>query len=54
MSHSLESPLTGHCLCGGVRIEVTAPFAGSGYCHCTHCQRRTSTNGFTTVDTIIP
>jgi hypothetical protein len=26
-----------------VRFEVTAPFSTSGYCHCTHCQRRTGT-----------
>ncbi len=32
---------TGGCLCGGVRFEVTEPFRGSRYCHCTRCQRRT-------------
>jgi hypothetical protein len=26
-----------------VRFEVTAPFIAAGYCHCTHCQRRTGT-----------
>jgi hypothetical protein len=36
-------PLTGHCLCGGVRFEVTAPLVSAGYCHCTRCQRRTGT-----------
>ena len=36
-------PLTGRCLCGGVRFEVTAPPAGAGYCHCTRCQRRSGT-----------
>jgi hypothetical protein len=36
-----ELPLTGGCLCGGVRFEVTAPPASAGYCHCTRCQRRT-------------
>jgi hypothetical protein len=35
--------LTGHCNCGGVRFEVTEPFAGANYCHCTRCQRRTGT-----------
>jgi hypothetical protein len=33
--------LTGGCLCGGVRYEVTAPPLSAGYCHCTRCQRRT-------------
>jgi hypothetical protein len=37
------APLGGGCLCGEVRFEVTAPFTTSGYCHCTHCQRRTGT-----------
>jgi hypothetical protein len=40
---SLESPLQGGCLCGAVRFEITAPFLFAGYCHCTHCQRRTGT-----------
>lgn len=40
---SPEDPLQGGCLCGDVRFEVTAPFSTSGYCHCTHCQRRTGT-----------
>ena len=34
-------PLTGSCLCGGVRFEVTAPLQSAGYCHCTRCQKRT-------------
>jgi hypothetical protein len=38
-----ESTLTGGCLCGGVRFELTEPFTTAGYCHCTHCQRRTGT-----------
>ena len=35
--------LTGGCLCGGVRFEVTEPPLSAGYCHCTRCQRRTGT-----------
>jgi hypothetical protein len=35
--------LTGGCLCGGVRFELTAPPLTAGYCHCTRCQRRTGT-----------
>lgn len=37
------TPLTGGCLCGGVRFEITAPLGDAGYCHCTRCQRRTGT-----------
>lgn len=33
--------LTGACMCGGVRYEVTAPLLGAAYCHCKRCQRRT-------------
>ena len=35
--------LTGGCLCGGVRFEVTEPLASASYCHCKRCQRRTGT-----------
>ena len=38
-----ELPLTGRCLCGAVRFEVTEPPATASYCHCTRCQRRTGT-----------
>jgi hypothetical protein len=38
-----ELPLTGGCLCGGVRYEIVEPLASAGYCHCTRCQRRTGT-----------
>jgi hypothetical protein len=36
-------PLTGGCLCGGVRFEIDAPLLVASYCHCTRCQRRTGT-----------
>jgi hypothetical protein len=36
-------PLTGGCLCGGVRFEIDAPPVSASYCHCTRCQRRTGT-----------
>jgi len=35
--------LTGGCLCGAVRYEVTEPLVSASYCHCTRCQRRTGT-----------
>jgi hypothetical protein len=38
-----ELPLTGGCLCGGVRFEVSEPLVSASYCHCTRCQRRTGT-----------
>ncbi len=38
-------PLTGGCLCGGVRFEVTEPLVEAGWCHCTRCQRRNGTSG---------
>ena len=39
-----ESPsLTGGCLCGAVRFELTEAPKHAGYCHCTRCQRRTGT-----------
>ena len=38
-----ELPLTGGCLCGGVRYEISTPLTLAGYCHCKRCQRRTGT-----------
>ncbi len=40
---SRENPLEGGCLCGAIRFEITEPLLSAGYCHCTHCQRRTGT-----------
>jgi len=39
----MNAPLTGGCLCGGVRFEVREPLVSASYCHCTRCQRRTGT-----------
>ena len=39
----VDLPLTGGCMCGGVRFEVSEPLVSAGYCHCTRCQRRTGT-----------
>lgn len=38
---SVSPALTGGCLCGAIRFELTAPPTSAGYCHCTRCQRRT-------------
>lgn len=32
--------ITGGCLCGGVRFELTEPPVAASYCHCRRCQRR--------------
>jgi hypothetical protein len=37
-----DSPsLTGGCLCGRVRFELSEPAPEAGFCHCTRCQGRT-------------
>jgi hypothetical protein len=36
-----EAVLSGGCLCGAVRFELTEPPLSANYCHCTRCQRRT-------------
>jgi len=35
--------VSGGCLCGSVRFELSEPARDAGYCHCTRCQRRTGT-----------
>jgi hypothetical protein len=39
----VDAPLSGGCLCGGVRFEITEPLVSASYCHCTRCQRRSGT-----------
>jgi hypothetical protein len=36
-----DLPLTGGCMCGGVRYEISEPLVGASYCHCRRCQQRT-------------
>lgn len=36
-----EPSLSGGCLCGGVRFELSRPPLSASYCHCTRCQKRT-------------
>jgi hypothetical protein len=43
-----ELPLSGGCMCGGVRFEVSEPLLGAIYCHCTRCQRRTGNDASVT------
>ena len=40
-SSAEESPVTGGCLCGAVRYEISAPAIDVAYCHCRMCQRFT-------------
>jgi hypothetical protein len=38
----MKLPLTGGCVCGSVRYEITAEPISVYACHCTDCQRITS------------
>ena len=38
-----ELPLTGGCMCGGVRFEIDRPLVQASWCHCSRCRRRTGT-----------
>ena len=40
----MAAPLTGGCLCGGVRYEVTLPFRRANYCHCSRCRKHSGSN----------
>ena len=43
-SHRPRRPRSGAAACAGTSASRSPePFVGSGYCHCTHCQRRTGT-----------
>ncbi len=41
MSGNKKVPVTGGCLCGHVRYEVTEPVLDTYFCHCRMCQRCT-------------
>jgi hypothetical protein len=34
-----DSPVTGGCLCGGVRYEIAGSFRRASHCHCSRCRR---------------
>jgi hypothetical protein len=40
-------PLTGGCLCGGVRFELTERFRRASHCHCSRCRRHSGAFGLT-------
>lgn len=37
--------ITGGCLCGRVRYEMTGPFLRAGHCHCSRCRKHSGTAG---------
>ena len=41
---TIATPLTGGCMCGTVRWQLSGPPIGAGCCHCTRCQRRTGSS----------
>jgi hypothetical protein len=41
-TEAMKLPLTGGCLCGGLRYEITEAPLMAYTCHCTDCQRLTS------------
>lgn len=44
---SPANPLSGSCLCGGVRFAITAPFVRANHCHCSRCRKHSGTMGET-------
>jgi hypothetical protein len=36
----MSAPMTGGCLCGAVRYEVSGELAMQAVCHCSHCQKQ--------------
>jgi hypothetical protein len=41
--------LTGSCLCGGIRFEISGPVAGIVQCHCSLCRKSSGTGSIATV-----
>jgi hypothetical protein len=39
--------VTGSCLCGGVRFELTRPFRRASHCHCSRCRKHSGAFGLT-------
>jgi hypothetical protein len=39
--------VTGSCLCGGVRFELTRPFRRANHCHCSRCRKHSGAFGLT-------
>jgi hypothetical protein len=47
----MSSPMTGGCLCGAVRYEITAPVTTLRACHCRNCQKSSGSGG--TVNAVV-
>jgi hypothetical protein len=43
----MAATISGSCLCGGVRFEVTLPFRRANHCHCSRCRKHSGTFGET-------
>lgn len=43
----MSAPITGGCLCGGVRYEVHGEFLRAGHCHCERCRRHGGSGSLT-------
>jgi hypothetical protein len=39
MSQAENRPITGHCLCGAVQLEIDGRLGPAIYCHCSQCRR---------------
>ena len=48
----MTAPITGGCLCGAVRYEITAPVTALRACHCLNCQKHTGSGG--SVNAVVP
>ena len=48
----MTEPLTGGCLCGAVRYEISAPVTSLIACHCTDCQRASGTGA--SINAVLP
>ena len=35
----MDEVISGSCLCGAVRFQVTLPFRRAGVCHCSRCRK---------------
>ena len=44
MPPSALSPLSGSCLCGAVRFEITMPFRRANFCHCSRCRKHSGSS----------
>jgi hypothetical protein len=40
-----QHPVSGSCLCGGVRFELTPPFGPASFCHCGNCRKHSGHAG---------